>query len=76
VLLVAVQTGLRSSELIHPRRRDARLETRAKLRCEGKGRKQRYTPLPQDAAAPGGWLDERQGEPRARPSSRSSSVAF
>ena len=66
LLLVAVQTGLRASELIHLRCRDVQLGPSAHLRCEGKGRKQRCTPLRQDAvAALRAWLDERQGEPEA-----------
>ena len=66
LLLVAVQTGLRASELIHLRCRDVQLGPGAHLRCEGKGRKQRCTPLRQDAAAAlRAWMDERQGEPDA-----------
>ncbi len=64
LLLVAVQTGLRASELIHLRCQDVQLGRGAHLRCEGKGRKQRCTPLRQDAtAALRAWLDERGGEP-------------
>ena len=66
LLLVAVQTGLRASELIQLRRQDVQLGPGAHLRCEGKGRKQRCTPLRQDAAAAlRAWLDERRGEPDA-----------
>ncbi len=66
LLLVAVQTGLRASELIHLRCKDVQLGPGAHLRCEGKGRKQRCTPLRQDAAAAlRAWLDERHGEPHA-----------
>ena len=64
LLLVAVQTGLRASELIHLCCADVQLGPGAHVRCEGKGRKQRCTPLRQDAAtALRTWLDERQGEP-------------
>ena len=64
LLLVAVQTGLRASELIHLCCRDVQLGPGAHLRCEGKGRKQRCTPLRKDAAAAlRTWIDERQGEP-------------
>lgn len=45
LLLVAVQTGLRVSELIGLNCGDATLGTGAHLRCEGKGRKQRAVPL-------------------------------
>ena len=66
LLLVAVQTGLRASELIHLRCQDVHFGSGAHLRCEGKGRKQRCTPLRQDAAAAlRAWLDERRGEPDA-----------
>ena len=64
LLLVAVQTGLRASELMHLCCRDVQLGPGAHLRCEGKGRKQRCTPLRKDAAAAlRTWIDERQGEP-------------
>ncbi len=64
LLLVAVQTGLRASELIHLRCEDVQLGPGAHLRCEGKGRKQRCTPLRKDsAAALRNWLDERHGQP-------------
>ena len=66
LLLVAVQTGLRASELMQLRCQDVQLGPGAHLRCEGKGRKQRCTPLRQDAAAAlRAWLDERRGEPDA-----------
>ena len=66
LLLVAVQTGLRASELIHLRCADVQLGPGAHVRCEGKGRKQRCTPLRQDAAtALRAWLDECQGDPDA-----------
>jgi len=48
LLLVAVQTGLRVSELTGLRRRDVVLGTGAHLRCDGKGRKLRCTPLRRD----------------------------
>ncbi len=68
LLLVAVQTGLRASELIHLRCQDVQLGPGAHLRCEGKGRKQRCTPLRKDAAAAlRTWIDERQGEPADSP---------
>ena len=48
-LLVAVQTGLRLSELTRLRREDGVLGTGAHLRCVGKGRKERCTPLTKQA---------------------------
>ena len=66
LLLVAVQTGLRASELLSLRCRDVRLGPGAHLRCEGKGRKQRCTPLRRDAAAAlQAWVDERHAAPDA-----------
>jgi site-specific recombinase XerD len=49
LLMVAVQTGMRASELIGLRRRDVVFGTGAHIRCEGKGRKQRCTPLRREA---------------------------
>ena len=45
LLLVAVQTGLRLSELTGLRQKDVMLGHGAYVRCEGKGRKERCTPL-------------------------------
>lgn len=45
LLLVAVQTGLRISELIGLRRDHVHLGVGAHLLCHGKGRKERVTPL-------------------------------
>ena len=64
LLLVAVQTGLRASELIGLRCEDVQLGAGAHVRCHGKGRKERCTPLRKDAAAAlRAWLTERRGEP-------------
>jgi len=64
LLAVAVQTGLRASELVGLRRHDVTLGTGAHLTCTGKGRKQRTTPLTaQTAAVVSDWLHERGGEP-------------
>ena len=64
LLTVAIQTGLRASELIGLRCRDVQLGASAHLRCHGKGRKERHTPLRSDAAAIlKAWLKERGGEP-------------
>jgi integrase/recombinase XerD len=45
LLLFAIQTGLRVSELIGLRQGDIYMGRGAHVRCEGKGRKQRCTPL-------------------------------
>ena len=64
LLLVAVQTGLRVSELIGLRCQDVILGTGAHLQCIGKGRKERCTPLRKEAAATLlAWLAERNGQP-------------
>lgn len=51
LLLVALQTGLRVSELVGLRWQDVTLETGAHVRCQGKGRKQRCTPLRKEAVS-------------------------
>jgi integrase/recombinase XerD len=61
LLLVAVQTGLRVSELTGLNRQHVVLGTGAHLCCLGKGRKQRCTPLrPETAKMVDTWLRERQ----------------
>jgi integrase/recombinase XerD len=50
LLLLAVQTGLRASELVGLRCSDVALGTGAHVRCMGKGRKERCTPLRRDTA--------------------------
>ena len=45
MLLLAVQTGLRASELVGLRCGDVVLGSGAHVRCMGKGRKERCTPL-------------------------------
>jgi integrase/recombinase XerD len=63
LLLLAVQTGLRVSELIHLRCGDIVLGTGAHLQCEGKGRKQRCTPLSRETIGlMTAWLRERNGQ--------------
>ena len=58
LLLLAVQTGLRVSELTGLRCRDVHLGAGAHVRCVGKGRKQRCTPLTgQTVAVLRAWLD-------------------
>ena len=62
-LLLAVQTGLRVSELIGLRRADVHLGTGAHVSCRGKGRKERITPLTRATVAVlRVWLAERAGE--------------
>ena len=62
LLLVAIQTGLRVSELIGLRNQDVVLGTGAHVRCEGKGRKHRCTPLRKDALVMvEAWQRERRG---------------
>ena len=61
---VAVDTGLRVSELTGLRNSDAVLGPGAHLTCLGKGRKQRCTPLrKQTAAVLAVWMKERGGAP-------------
>lgn len=62
LLLVAVQTGLRNSEITALRCQDVELGTGAHVRCLGKGRKMRCTPLRSDVAKLlKEWLSERDG---------------
>ncbi len=64
LLLVAVQTGLRVSELTGLDCGDATLGAGANLRCRGKGRKERHTPLTRPTAQVlRDWLTERRGDP-------------
>jgi integrase/recombinase XerD len=61
---VAVETGLRLSELIGLRCADVVLHHGAHVRCEGKGRKECCTPLRKETVKVlSGWLGERQGQP-------------
>jgi len=64
LLLVAVQTGLRVSELVGLNCQDVVLGTGAHVRCLGKGRKTRCTPLrPETTRTMKPWLRERHGLP-------------
>lgn len=66
LLLVLVQTGLRVSELTSLRRDSVVLGAGAHVKCEGKGRKRRCTPLRRDAiSALTSWLDEHRAAPEA-----------
>jgi site-specific recombinase XerD len=62
ILLLALQTGLRVSELVSLNCGDVILGSGAHVRCEGKGRKQRSTPLRRDTIKTmQAWLRERTG---------------
>ena len=64
LLVLAVQTGLRASELTGLRCGDVHLTTGPHIRCAGKGRKNRITPLtPTTTAILEIWLSERAGRP-------------
>jgi integrase/recombinase XerD len=64
LLGVAAQTGLRVSELTGLRNCDVELGAGAHVRCLGKGRKDRCTPLSrQMAAVLRVWMHERGGDP-------------
>jgi integrase/recombinase XerD len=66
LLLLAMQTGLRLSELIGLRQGDIYLGRGAHVRCEGKGRKQRCTPLTRTTVqALRAWIRE-QGKDETR----------
>jgi site-specific recombinase XerD len=62
LLVLAVQTGLRISELISLTHADIHLGAGAHVRCTGKGRKQRATPLTKHTVAVlRTWLGEQHG---------------
>jgi site-specific recombinase XerD len=62
LLLTAIQTGLRVTELIGLGVGDVVIGTGAHVRCLGKGRKERATPLTSHTAdVLRSWLDERGG---------------
>jgi site-specific recombinase XerD len=64
LLLLAVQSGLRVSELVGLRCQDVVLGSGAHVRCQGKGRKERCTPLRQDAVVVlRAWLREQNAPP-------------
>jgi integrase len=63
MLVLAVQTGLRISELIALSHGDITLDTGAHVRCMSKDRKERATPLTGlTVAVLDGWLAEHAGE--------------
>jgi len=64
LLLLAIQIGLRVSELTALTNSDVHLGPGAHVRCLGKGRKERCTPLTgETVSVVRAWLDERQGQP-------------
>jgi integrase/recombinase XerD len=64
LLLLAVQTGLRVSELSGLCGQDITLGTGAHVRCQGQGRNERCTPLRQDtSAALRAWPRAQQSRP-------------
>ncbi len=64
LLTLAIQTGLRVSELTGLRRGDLALSTGPHVRCHGKGRKQRATPLTTSTVTVlREWLAAHPGEP-------------
>jgi integrase/recombinase XerD len=78
ILLVAVQTGLRNSEITSLRSEDVEFGTGAHVRCLGKGRKMRCTPLRPDVSIVlKKWLSERSGDPQDHvfPSSRNTRLS-
>src|SRR5207245_2499218 len=65
LLLTALRTGLRVSELTQLARRDLHLGTGAHVRCVGKGRRERCTPIDGPTiAALSEWLAEYPGTGR------------
>lgn len=63
LLMVAVQTGLRVSELTKLDCQDVHLDAGAHVRCHGKGRKDRITPLTtQCVVVLRAWMRERRGQ--------------
>ena len=66
LLLVAMQTGLRLSEITGLRQKDVVLGAGAHVRCEGKGRKERCTPLAKSTAVIlKAWIKD-QGDDESR----------
>ena len=78
LLSLAIDTGLRVSELIGLRCEDVVLGAGAHVRCEGKGRKERSTPLSKPVQKIlHQWLTERHGRPEDPlfPSTRGGSLS-
>jgi site-specific recombinase XerD len=63
-ILLAIQTGLRASEITSLTCKDVHLGTAAYVACHGKGRKDRITPLtPGTVTTLRAWLTERAARP-------------
>ena len=63
-ILLAIQTGLRASEITSLTCKDVHLGTAAYVACHGKGRKDRITPLTSGTVTTlRAWLAERTGRP-------------
>lgn len=78
LLQVGIQTGLRNMELTSLRCQDVAFGVGSHVRCLGKGRKTRCTPLrPDVSAALQQWMVEQRGEPSdpVFPSSRGGSLS-
>jgi integrase/recombinase XerD len=64
IILTAVQTGLRLSEITGLRQQHVSFGTGAHARCEGKGRKERCTPLARSTVVVlNAWIEEQGREP-------------
>lgn len=64
LMLLAILTGVRVTELVTPTVGQVSLATGAHIKVTGKGRKRRTITLtPEAVAALRGWLKERQGQP-------------
>jgi integrase/recombinase XerD len=78
LLLLAAQTGLRLSEITGLKQQDVVMGSGAHVRCEGKGRKERATPLTKTTTAVlKAWIDEHGTDADARlfPSVRGSPLS-
>jgi site-specific recombinase XerD len=78
IIALLFQTGLRVSELRGLRCDDIALSTGAHVRCRGKGRKERCTPLTRQVVAVlRAWMAERAGQPHepAFPTRRGSTLS-
>ena len=65
LMLLGVQTGLRVSELAALRGEDVTMGAGAHVRCYGKGRKERCTPLSRETAdVVRAWMRTRDGRPQ------------
>lgn len=64
LMLTAIQTGLRLSEITAIRQKDVQLGVGAHVRCDGKGRKERCTPLAKSTiTALTAWISEQGALP-------------